>query len=107
MKGALGNLMKQAQQIQEDLKRAQEELMNVEVTGESGAGMVKVQMTGRHDVKRITIDPSLLLEDKEMLEDLLAAAINDANRRVEEATKAKMGGVTSGLGLPPGFKMPF
>jgi nucleoid-associated protein EbfC len=104
MKGAMGNLMKQAQQLQADLKKAQEELATLEVTGEAGAGMVKVQMTGRHDIKRVTIDPSLLQEDKEMLEDLLAAAVNDANRRVEEATKDKLSGM--GMGLPPGFQLP-
>jgi nucleoid-associated protein EbfC len=106
MKGAIGNLMKQAQPLQADLKKAQEELATLEVTGEAGAGMVKVQMTGRHDIKRVTIDPSLLQEDKEMLEDLLAAAVNDANRRVEEATKDKLSGMSMGMGLPPGFKLP-
>lgn len=106
MKGAIGNLMKQAQQLQADLKKAQEELANLEVTGEAGAGMVKVQMTGRHDVKRVIIDPGLLQEDKEMLEDLIAAAVNDANRRVEEATKEKLAGMTMGMGFPPGFKLP-
>jgi DNA-binding YbaB/EbfC family protein len=106
MKGAIGNLMKQAQQFQADLKKAQEELANLEVTGEAGAGMVKVQMTGRHDVKRVLIDPSLLQDDKEMLEDLIAAAVNDANRRVEEATKEKLSGMTMGMGLPPGFNLP-
>lgn len=106
MKGAIGNLMKQAQQLQADLKKAQEELATLEVTGEAGAGMVKVQMTGRHDIKRVTIDPSLLQEDKEMLEDLLAAAVNDANRRVEEATKDKFSSMSMGMGLPPGFKLP-
>lgn len=107
MKGGFGNMMKQAQQMQEQMQKAQEELVNIEVTGESGAGMVKVTMTGRHDVKRVEIDPSLIGDDKDMLEDLLAAAINDANRRVETATQEKMSEVTSGLGLPAGFKMPF
>ncbi|WP_062270436.1 YbaB/EbfC family nucleoid-associated protein [Endozoicomonas arenosclerae] len=106
-KGGMGNLMKQAQQMQEDMQRIQEELANAEVTGESGAGLVKVVMTGRHDVKRVDIDPSLMEEDKEMLEDLLAAAVNDAVRKVEENSKDKMSGLTSGMGLPPGFKMPF
>lgn len=106
MKGALGNLMKQAQQVQENLKKAQEELANMEVTGEAGAGLVKVVMTGRHDVKNVSIDASLMSEDKEMLEDLVAAALNDATRRVEEATKDKMGSMTAGLGLPPGMKLP-
>ncbi|WP_252179617.1 YbaB/EbfC family nucleoid-associated protein [Endozoicomonas sp. 4G] len=106
-KGGMGNLMKQAQKMQEDMQRIQEELANAEVTGESGAGLVKVVMTGRHDVKDVQIDPSLMEEDKEMLEDLLAAAVNDAVRKVEENSKDKMGGLTSGMGLPPGFKMPF
>ncbi len=100
-------MMKQAQQMQEQMQKAQEELVNIEVTGESGAGMVKVTMTGKHDVKRVEVDPSLLSDDKDMLEDLLAAAINDANRRVETASQEKMSEVTSGLGLPADFKMPF
>ncbi len=111
MKGGLGNLMKQAQQMQEQmqrqLKQAQEELANLEVTGEAGGGMVKVVMTGRHDVRRVAIDPALMEEDREMLEDLIAAAVNDAVQRVETETQAKMSGVTSGLNLPPGFKLPF
>ena len=107
MKGGLGNLMKQAQQLQAELQKAQEDIANLEVIGEAGAGLVKVQMTGRHDVKRVTIDPSLLTEDKEMLEDLLAAAVNDANRRVEEVTKDKFSGLTMGMGLPGGIKLPF
>ncbi|MDZ7737160.1 MAG: YbaB/EbfC family nucleoid-associated protein [Gammaproteobacteria bacterium] len=107
MKGGFGNIMKQAQQMQEQMQKAQEEMANIEVTGESGAGMVKVTMTGRHDVKRVEIDPSLLGDDKDMLEDLMAAAINDANRRVESATQEKMSELTSGMGLPAGFKMPF
>ena len=107
MKGGFGNIMKQAQQMQEQMQKAQEEVANIEVTGESGAGMVKVTMTGRHDVKRVDIDPSLLGDDKDMLEDLMAAAINDANRRVESATQEKMSELTSGMGLPDGFKMPF
>ncbi len=107
MKGGFGNMMKQAQQMQEQMQKAQEELVNIEVTGESGAGMVKVTMTGKHDVKRVEVDPSLLSDDKDMLEDLLAAAINDANRRVETASQEKMSEVTSGLGLPADFKMPF
>lgn len=107
MKGGFGNIMKQAQQMQEQMQKAQEELVNVEVTGESGAGMVKVIMTGKHDVKRVEIDPSLLADDKDMLEDLMAAAINDANRRVEAASKEKMSELTAGMGLPDGFKMPF
>ena len=107
MKGGLGNIMKQAQQVQESLQKAQEDLANMEVTGESGAGMVKVTMTGRHDVKRVEITPDLMNDDKEMLEDLLAAAVNDAIRRVEEMTKEKMSGLTDDMGLPPGIKLPF
>lgn len=106
-KGGMGNLMKQAQKMQEDMQKVQEELANAEVVGESGAGLVKVMMTGRHDVKRVDIDPSLLEEDKEMLEDLLAAAVNDAVRKVETNSKEKMGDLTAGMSLPPGFKMPF
>ena len=107
MKNQLAGLMKQAQQMQDNLKKAQEELANVEVEGQSGAGMVKVVMTCRHDVKRVTIDESLLKDDKDMLEDLIAAAMNDAVRRVETTVQEKMSGVTAGLPLPPGFKMPF
>ena len=107
MKGQLAGLMKQAQQMQENLKKAQEEIAGMEVEGQAGAGMVKVVMTGRHDVKRVSIAPSLMNEDKDMLEDLIAAAVNDAVRRVEAATQEKMGGLTSGLGLPPGMKLPF
>ena len=106
MKG-LGDLMKQAQQMQEKMQDAQKEVANVEVQGESGAGMVKVKMTGRHDVTSIDLDPSLLSEDKEVLEDLIAAAVNDAVRRVEAETKDMMSSVTNGIPLPPGFKMPF
>ena len=107
MKGDLAGLMKQAQQMQENMKRMQEQLATIEVEGQSGAGMVKVVMTCRHDVRRVTLDPSLLKDDKDMLEDLVAAAFNDAVRRVEATIQEKMGGMTSGLGLPPGFKMPF
>ncbi len=107
MKGGLGNLMKQAQQMQENLQKAQAEIANMEVTGQSGGGMVTVVMTGRHDVRRVTIDPALMEEDKEMLEDLLAAAVNDAVRAVETASKEKMAALAGGLDLPPGFKMPF
>lgn len=106
MKG-LGDIMKQAQQMQEQMQKMQEDLASLEVQGESGAGMVKVTMTGKHDVKQVSIDDSLLSEDKEMLEDLLAAAVNDAVRRVEEANKDKLGSLTSGIQMPPGFKMPF
>jgi nucleoid-associated protein EbfC len=107
MKGGLGNLMKQAQQMQENMKKMQEQLATVEVEGQSGAGMVKVLMTCRNDVKRVTIDPSLLADDKDMLEDLVAAAMNDAVRKAEALTQEKMGGFTSGMGLPAGFKLPF
>ncbi|MDE0797972.1 MAG: YbaB/EbfC family nucleoid-associated protein [Nitrosomonadaceae bacterium] len=107
MKGGLGPLMKQAQQMQENMKNMQEQLATVEVEGQSGAGMVKIVMTCRYDVKRVNIDDSLLNDDKDMLEDLLAAAVNDAVRRVEATTQEKMSGVTAGMGLPPGMKLPF
>ena len=107
MKGQLAGLMKQAQQMQENMKKVQEQLASTEVEGQSGAGMVKVVMTCRHDVKRVTIDESLLKDDKEMLEDLVAAAMNDAVRRVETPVQEKRAGLTAGLPLPPGFKMPF
>ena len=107
MKGGLAGLMKQAQQMQENMKRMQEELATIEVEGQSGAGMVKVTMTCRHDVKRVVIDESLLKDDKDMLEDLIAAAMNDAARRAEATTQEKMGGMTAGMGLPPGMKLPF
>ena len=107
MKGAMGNLMKQAQQMQENMKQMQEKLATVEVEGQSGAGMVKVVMTCRHDVKSISIDDSLIGDDKEMLEDLIAAAVNDAVRRVESTTQDKMAEMTGGMGLPPGMKLPF
>lgn len=107
MKGGLGNLMKQAQQMQENMKNMQEQLALVEVEGQSGAGMVKVVMTCRYDVKRVSIDDSLIGDDKDMLEDLIAAAVNDATRRVEATTQEKMSGFTSGLNLPPGMKLPF
>ena len=107
MKGGLGPLMKQAQQMQENMKDMQEQLATVEVEGQSGAGMVKVIMTCRYDIKRVNIDDSLFNDDKDMLEDLLAAAVNDAVRRVEATTQEKMSGVTAGMGLPPGMKLPF
>ena len=107
MKSQLAGLMKQAQQMQDNLKKAQDELAQTEVEGQSGAGLVKVTMTCRHDVRRVVIDPSLLGEDKDMLEDLVAAAINDAVRRVEVTTQEKMSGLTSGMPMPPGFKLPF
>jgi nucleoid-associated protein EbfC len=107
MKGGLGGLMKQAQQMQENMRKAQEELATIEVEGQAGGGMVKVTMTCRYDVKRVAIDPSLLSDDKDMLEDLIAAAVNDAVRRVEATTQEKMAGFTAGLQLPPGMKLPF
>ena len=107
MKGGLAGLMKQAQQMQENVKRMQEELATIAVEGQSGAGMVKVTMTCRHDVKRVVIDESLMKDDKDMLEDLIAAAMNDAVRRAEATTQEKMGGMTAGMGLPPGMKLPF
>ena len=106
MKGGIAGLMKQAQQMQENMKKAQEQLAQIEVEGQAGAGMVKVTMTCAHDVRRVTIDPSVM-DDKEMLEDLIAAAINDAVRRGEALSQEKMAGFTSGLNLPPGFKLPF
>lgn len=107
MKGGMGNLMKQAQEMQEKMQRAQEEVADAEVLGEAGAGMVSVTMNGRHDVISVDIDPSVMEEEKELLEDLLAAAVNDAVRKVEVSSKAKMEEATAGLDLPPGFKMPF
>ena len=107
MKNQLAGFMKQAQQMQENMKKVQEQLASTEVEGQSGAGMVKIVMTCKHDVRRVTIDQSLLTDDKDMLEDLVAAAVNDAVRRVETTVQEKMSGVTAGLPLPPGFKMPF
>lgn len=107
MKGQLAGLMKQAQAMQDNLKKAQDELGNVEVEGQSGAGLVKVTMTCKHDVKRVTIDPSLLADDKDMLEDLVAAAFNDAVRRAEQVSQEKMAKLTAGMPLPPGMKFPF
>ena len=107
MKGGLGNLMKQAQKMQENMQKAQEELANMEVTGQAGGGLVSVVMTGRHDVRRVSIDQSLMEEDKEMLEDLLAAAVNDAVRQVETTTQEKMASMTAGMPMPPGMKLPF
>ena len=107
-KGQLAGLMKQAQAMQDNLKKAQDELATIEVTGESGAGLVQVVMTCKHDVKRVTIDPSLLTEDKDMLEDLVAAAFNAAVRKAEDTTQAKMAPLTAGMpGMPGGFKLPF
>jgi DNA-binding YbaB/EbfC family protein len=107
MKNQLAGLMKQAQTMQDNMKQAQEAIAAMEVEGEAGGGMVKVVMTGRHDVKRVTIAPTLLSEDKDMLEDLVAAAMNDAVRKVEVASQQKMAGLTAGMPLPPGFKLPF
>lgn len=107
MKNQLAGLMKQAQKMQDDMKKAQDELATVEVEGQSGAGLVKVTMTCKHDVKRVIIDPSLLADDKDMLEDLVAAAMNDAVRRAEATTSERMSGLTAGMNMPAGFKMPF
>jgi DNA-binding YbaB/EbfC family protein len=107
MKGGLGNIMKQAQKMQADLQKAQEQLASEEVTGESGGGLVKVTMNGKHEVRRVEIDDSLVGDDKEMLEDLVAAAINAAVNRIADKMQASMSDVTSGMGLPPGFKLPF
>ena len=107
LKGQMAGLMKQAQQMQDNLKKAQEELGLIEVEGQSGAGLVKVLMTCKNDVKRVTIDPSLLADDKDMLEDLVAAAFNDAVRRAEATTQERMSKLTAGMPLPPGMKFPF
>ncbi|GHG64466.1 nucleoid-associated protein [Alishewanella longhuensis] len=106
-KGGMGNIMKQAQAMQEKMQKVQAEIASMEVTGESGAGLVKVTMTGNHNVRRVSIDDSLMSDDKEMLEDLIAAALNDAVRRVEENNKEQMAKVTGGMQLPPGMKLPF
>lgn len=105
-KGGLGNIMKQAQEMQKNMQAAQEEIAKMEITGEAGGGMVKVVMTGRHELVKVELDDSLM-DDKEMLEDLFAAAVNSAVRKVEETTQEKMGGLTEGLNMPPGMKMPF
>ena len=106
MKGGLGNIMKQAQAMQENMQKAQEELAGMEITGKSGAGMVEVVMTCRHDVRKVTIDPELMADDREVVEDLIAAAFNDAVRKVETTTQEKMGGLTAGMNIP-GLKLPF
>lgn len=106
MKGPLGQMLKQAQQMQENMQKAQEELANMEITGEAGGGMVQVTLSGRYDARKVTIDSSMI-DDKEMLEDLVAAAINDAVRKVEQTTKEHMSDLTAGLNLPPGMKLPF
>ncbi|RDH84526.1 MAG: YbaB/EbfC family nucleoid-associated protein [endosymbiont of Galathealinum brachiosum] len=107
MKGGLGNMMKQAQKMQADMQKAQEEIANMEVEGQSGGGMVKVTMNGRHEVRRVELDDSLMEDDKDMIEDLLAAAVNDAVRKIEATSSEKMSGVTSGMNLPGGMKLPF
>jgi DNA-binding YbaB/EbfC family protein len=107
LKGGLGNLLRQAQQMQENMQKAQAELAEIEVTGESGAGMVKITLNGRHEAKKVLIEPKLLGEDQDMLEDLLIAAINDAVRKVAARTQEKYSGLMSGMNLPPGMKLPF
>jgi nucleoid-associated protein EbfC len=107
MKGNIGNMLKQAQQLQANMQRAQAEIATLEVTGEAGGGMAKVIMTGKHEVKRVTLDPALIGDDKEMLEDLIAAAINDAVQKVERTTQEKMSSLMGGMNLPPGMKLPF
>ena len=107
IKGGIGNMMKQVQQVQENMAKMQAKLAEIEIEGASGAGMVKVVMTCKYDVRRVVIDPSLMGDDKEMLEDLVAAAVNDAVRKVESTVQEKMGSVTAGLPIPPGMKLPF
>jgi DNA-binding YbaB/EbfC family protein len=107
MKGGIGNLMKQAQQLQANMQKAQAEIAAMEVTGESGGGMVKVTINGRHEAKRVQIDPSVPLDDREMVEDLVAAAINDAVHKLESVSQQKMQGMMGGMNLPPGLKLPF
>ena len=107
MKGAMGNMMKQAQKMQEDMQKAQQEIANMEVEVQAGGGMVKVVMNGRHELRRVNIDESLMQDDKEMIEDLLAAAVNDAVRKIEQESSSKMSGVTAGMNLPAGMKLPF
>lgn len=107
MKGGLGNIMKQAQKMQEEMQKKQAELANMEITGESGGGMVKVTINGKHEARRVEIDDSLVGDDKEMLEDLVAAAINDATHKLEQKTQDQMADMLGGLGLPPGIKLPF
>jgi len=107
MKGGLGDLMKKAQEMQENMQKAQEELANMEVNGQSGGGMVTITMNGKHEVSRVKIDDSLIQEDRDMLEDMIAAAVNDATHKVSAASQDKMSSMTAGIPLPPGFKMPF
>jgi nucleoid-associated protein EbfC len=107
MRGNIGNMMKQAQAMQENLQKAQAEIANIEVVGEAGGGMVKVSMTGQHNVKKVQLEPAVVSEDREMLEDLIAAATNDAVKKVEQRIQEKMASVMGGMQLPPGFKLPF
>ena len=107
MKGGIGNLMKQAQKMQEDMQRAQEEIANMEIEGQSGGGLVKVIMNGKHELRKVSIDDSLVGDDKDMLEDLVAAAVNDAAHKMAEASQSKLSGLTNGMELPPGMKLPF
>ncbi len=107
MKGGMGNMMKQAQKMQEDMQKAQQEIANMEVEGQAGGGMVSVVMNGRHELRSVNIDESLMKDDKDMIEDLVAAAVNDAVRKIEQESSSKMSGVTSGLNLPAGMKLPF
>lgn len=107
MKGGIGNLMKQAQKMQEDMQRAQQEIANMEIEGQSGGGLVTVVMNGQHELRKVSIDDSLVGDDKDMLEDLIAAAVNDASHRLAEASKDKLSGLTNGMELPPGMKLPF
>ncbi|MFK7857852.1 MAG: YbaB/EbfC family nucleoid-associated protein [Granulosicoccus sp.] len=107
MKGGIGNLMKQAQKMQEDMQKAQEEIANMEIEGKSGGGLVSVIMNGQHELRKVSIDDSLVGDDKDMLEDLVAAAVNDASQKLAAASKDKMSGLTAGMELPPGMKMPF
>jgi DNA-binding YbaB/EbfC family protein len=107
MKGGIGNMMKQAQKMQEDMQKAQQEIANIEVEGQAGGGMVSVVMNGRHELRSVNIDESLMKDDKDMIEDLVAAAVNDAVRKIEQESSSKMSGVTSGLNLPAGMKLPF
>lgn len=107
MKGNIGNIMKQAQQMQENMQRAQAEIARLEVTGESGGGMAKVTLTGKHECRRVTLDPALPTDDRDMLEDLIAAAINDAVQKVERVSQERMSSLMGGMNLPPGLKLPF
>lgn len=107
MKGGMGNMMKQAQKMQEDMQKAQQEIANMEVEGQAGGGMVKVVMNGRHELRSVNIDDSLMKDEKDMIEDLVAAAVNDAVRKIEQESSAKMSGVTAGMNLPAGMKLPF